>query len=193
MNQTDCPPGYATDSVLVYSNTLNKCETPMAAWLGSTITIIVLRSIVTCGQIHLWYSRESHRKDRKSTNYREGIDYIGGTRLPIIPTLSASVTISFTICVVLATLNIANYANGFSLFLFGWVVLFAGISHIFFVVKFVRLSDKLLGKFARKAIGNVEILTRFDTKGRIILIICWFFWVVMSTLSIIVSPIIPGR
>ena len=107
MDPTDCPPGFATDRVLLFPSA-NTCDNSIDAFIGTFVFIAIFRSLVNLKQWQYWL-----RKNRQETPKQAG-RYVFKRRIPIVPMLGVFAVLSLVLFTWLVSTNVANTVNGFS-------------------------------------------------------------------------------
>ena len=133
MDQTGCPPWYATDNILI-PHPQTPCTAPILGFIIPVVVVILFKTYVLRGVWTFWLSRRAEmRKSRAFMN-----------RHPVVPVLLTTVNVLFVVFLVLVMTNVASASNGGAMLLFS-ITCFVWAGYcLFHVKKYVGLGRRLI-------------------------------------------------
>jgi hypothetical protein len=162
VNQTGCPPGWATDEIMFYGNPPASCDMSVGAWIFLALFAIVIKFITALGHSYLWMKRKEFMQTSKN-------HAVQGLRFPLVPILTWLLLVVFVLMFVLTSLNLVNVKNNGAAFLFGVGWLIYGIFSNVFLVKFIGLGHRMLPNSRVRAFvkGKSARLSKLNIKGKV--------------------------
>jgi hypothetical protein len=176
MNQTNCPPGWATDQFLLHEQPLDTCGMSVSVFTSLVVIVMATQLVITVGQTHLWLRRERRKGNRDAIARREAM--ICGQRLPVVPALSGLTFLVLLVTWTLTGLNLVNSMNGGSNFITGVGFLLFAVINMLSLLKFVSLGYNIIGRGTANKLASQHLgterqanLRKFDTMGKITMFI----------------------
>lgn len=146
MNTWNCPPGYATDELIIlpahYAHSNNTCTVYLPVYTTLFSLLTAFRTLLSYMQIHIWMSKN------KTSSVSDKQGHGGGRRkkkrLPIVPSFGILTSVSLLLFTILTSQNIANSSNNGSaaLICFFFIPTFVAIH--FSVTRIITLGKKLI-------------------------------------------------
>ena len=168
MNPANCSDGWATDDVFdFFATPPAPCSVPIAAYVVPFVVLLALRASVGAVLWAQWIARRHGALREKRTRTCPGF--------PLSAVLTTLYVTTFFLTLVLTSLDVATAQNGASQALLGAIFLTFGACSSLTLLRYVRLSHRLLPlsatlvDSASNASGGVVVvvphtnLRRFDT------------------------------
>ena len=176
MDTTNCSAFWGTDQLFQ--------RTPQGTCNSSLIFVWVFYGVITLGIRFIASTRKwlSHF-ERKRKNLKTSA---------LGPTISLSLSISYTLFLVLFLTNIINVFNGFSFSLYTVCYLLFAAMYSLSLFRMVRLGAKFVS-VSNKELGNTSALEKFDKWGLFFIGSAALAATLMSIVLIIVGPIMPDK
>lgn len=186
MNQTDCPPGRATDQVISLANIPGSCDVDFNGFVALVVFLGLTKILITIQHSLRWVQRERNIKTKQILLDRK--------RWPVVPLISWGSAVAYLLFLIGSATDTFNAYNGWNAFMFGIGWLFYGLSSVMFLMKFVSLGHRIAPRSKSaviRSIAGVEKLSKFDTAGKFSLCAGLAALVVQTVLLCIVQ-MIPG-
>ena len=184
MNQTGCLPGFATDTILFYSNVPQSCDMSVSAYIAFASLINLGKLFVALGHSYLWLRRAGNLKAKQTAKK------LNDRRIPIVPLLSWLSMITYILFFVFTGTD--NSFKGEANFLFGFGWLIFGILSLVYLLKFVSLGHRMVPKNHLKLFAKVgEKLSKLNLSGKVGVFFCLLTLVGQTLTMCVVGLLFP--
>ena len=140
---------------------------PVLAWILIGVFTTGWHVLLGAGQLHLWLVREASSKG-SSNSRKSAEDLFCGMKIPFVPAMTLVQAALLALFFGLTGSNVANGSNGMSSFLYAFLVLIIGAQCTLFLLKFVRLGHRLIGRGLKwtSSLANKRELSTFGGFGK---------------------------
>jgi MFS family permease len=172
MNKTGCPDGWATDTVIFFTNQPLACDLSIAAWIVFAVLLTSAKFFIAVGYSYLWVKRESKKSSKPKSNQNRK----QSQRIPLIPIVQGIMFLVyvgfFASSILLGSDGIPNHGVPLFFFGLGWGLF--SLCYFLYLNRFIKLGHKMVSRSRTiqwtKILG-IESLSVLDTFGKINLLI----------------------
>jgi len=192
VDRQGCPPGTATDQVFFTQNPPGACDANLNGFIATAVIILAAKLFIAVQHSRVWLRRAATSKPKQQLS--SSSSPFGTQRIPFVPTLSWLFFLALLLYFVGGGTNVFNAHNGWTPFLFGFGWFVFALSAIFFLLKFVSLGHRIAPRTKNnvfRSISGLDKLSKFDTAGKISLVLCIVAMIVQTVLLCVVQ-MIPG-